>query len=310
MVHKGGRIAVVGSANMDVVARVHALPERGVTVMGRSLAHTPGGKGANQAVAAARAGSEVLFVGRVGQDPYGIGLLESLESAGVSTHLVQTDPHAPSGVALIMVDDEGQNIIAVVPGANAEVTPADVDRARDAIASSSVLLLQLEIPLETVVHAVGYAREHGLTVILNPAPAAELDLEILRQVDILVPNQEEVGRLSGVGYPVDPASAARMLIGTGARAVVVTLGAEGAVVVDRDGETEIEPFPAHAVDTTGAGDAFVGNLAHALAGGAALDEAARFASAAAALSVEREGAQGSMPSGSETEALLTRVTPQ
>lgn len=309
MPESSGRVAVVGSANMDVVARVHTLPERGATVMGSSLAHSPGGKGANQAVAAARAGSEVVFVGRVGADPYGAGLMESLQESGVSAQFVTVDPRVPSGVALILVDDDGQNIIAVIPGANGEVSPEDVDRARDAISSCSVLLLQLEIPLETVVHAAKAGREAGVKVILNPAPASELNLDVLHLIDILVPNQDEVGRLSGTGSPVDPASAARMLVDAGAPAVVVTLGDEGAVVVDRHGETVVPPFPAHAVDTTGAGDAFVGNLAHGLARGASLYEAARFASAAAALSVEREGAQASMPAGAETRALLARAAP-
>jgi ribokinase len=302
-----GRVAVVGSANMDVVAHVQALPERGATVMGRSLAHSPGGKGANQAVAAARAGSEVFFVGRVGADAYGTGLMESMRNAAVSTEHVAVAPSMPSGVALIMVDDEGHNIIAVVPGANSEVSPEDVDRARDAISSCSVLLLQLEIPIDTVLHAARVAREAGVTVVLNPAPARDVNLEVLHLVDILVPNQDEVGRLSGMGPPVDPASAARMLVDAGAPAVVVTLGDRGAVLVDRQGERVIPAFPAHAVDSTGAGDAFVGNLAHSLAGGATLDEAAHFASAAAALSVEREGAQASMPTGDETRALLARA---
>jgi ribokinase len=306
MSETNGRVAVVGSANMDVVARVHSLPERGATVLGHSLVHTPGGKGANQAVAAARAGSEVVFVGRVGADSYGTGLVESLRWAGVSTEFVTVDPATPSGVALIMVDDEAQNIIAVVPGANGQVTSDDVDRAREAIASCSVLLLQLEIPLDTVAHAARVGREVGLTVILNPAPAQDLSPEFLQLFDVLIPNQAEVGRLSGVGSPVDPASAAHMLVDAGAKAVVVTLGDEGAVVVDRAGESVVPPFPASAVDTTGAGDAFVGNLAHGLAAGRSLDEAARFASAAAALSVERVGAQAAMPSGAQTAALLQR----
>lgn len=277
--------------------------------MGRSLTHLPGGKGANQAVAASRAGSDVTFAGRVGADSYGEDLIESLRSSGVSTNFVSTDAASSSGTALIMVDDEGQNIIAVVPGANGQVSHADVDRARDAITSSAVLVLQLEIPLDTVAYAAGVAREAGVTVVLNPAPAHDLSPDFLHLVDVLVPNEEEVGRLSGVGSPVDPASAARMLVQAGVRTVVVTLGSQGAVVVDGQGERVIPAFPAHAVDTTGAGDAFVGNLAHGLARGQSVIDAARFASAAAALSVEHEGAQAGMPTGDETRALLARAAP-
>lgn len=295
---------------MDVIGHVSHLPSPGETVMGTTLLHAPGGKGANQAVAAARAGSPMTFVGRVGADTYGSGLTDSLELAGVSTKYLRVDADYPTGVALIMVDDEGDNMIAVIPGANGQVSPADVDAAANAIAASEVLVLQLEIPIETVIHAAHVAHEMGALVILNPAPARALDRSVLAMCDVIVPNQEEVSRLSGVGSPVEPASAAGMLVAAGAKAVVVTLGAEGAVVVTHDQEVAIPAFPAQAVDTTGAGDAFVGNLAHGLAEGKSLVEAARFASAAAALSVQVEGAQPSMPARAQTEALLTEYPPR
>jgi ribokinase len=297
-------ITVIGSANMDVVGRVPRLPREGETVLGTTLMHSPGGKGANQAVAAARAGSEVYFVGRIGSDEYADPLRQSLESAGVSLTYLRVDAGYPTGVALIMVDDEGNNLIAVLPGANGQVSVDDVDAARDAIGRSAVVVLQLEIPLDTVMHAATVAREMGARVVLNPAPAQALKPELLQMVDVIVPNQEEVGRLSGLGAPTDPAGAARVLLGAGPGAVIVTLGSLGATVVTREGETAVPAMRARAVDTTGAGDAFVGNLAHSLAEGMSLREATRFAGAAASLSVQKEGAQPAMPALSETEVLL------
>jgi ribokinase len=301
-------ITVVGSVNMDLIARVHRLPGPGETVLGTSLLHAPGGKGANQAVAAARAGSEVAFVGRVGDDTAGAELRAGLRGAGVALDYLITDPSVPSGTALIAVDDDAENIIVVVPGANSRVTPADVDRARPAIESSRVLLLQLEILPETVTHAARIAHEAGAVVVLNPAPAVPLPMLDVRCIDILVPNADEVARMSGQGSPVEPAEAARLLIGAGVPRVVVTLGAQGSVIVTTDTEIDVPSFPARPVDTTGAGDAFVGNLAHALDAGESIEEAVRFASAAAALSVQRAGAQPSMPSGEETRALLMADT--
>jgi ribokinase len=273
-------------------------------VLGSALLRAEGGKGANQAVAAARAGSEVVFVGRVGDDDAGAHLVQGLQVDGVSVDQVTVDAASPTGTALISVDGDGENTVVVIPGANSAVSPADVERARSAIDRSSVVVLQLEIPIETVAYAAALGRAAGATVILNPAPAAALPRELLRTVDVLVPNAEEVARLSGVGAPFDPASAARMLLDTGAHTVVVTLGAGGAVIVTHDSERDVAPFLARAVDTTGAGDAFVGNLAHALDQGQSLAPAVRFASAAAALSVQREGAQPSMPRGTETRARL------
>lgn len=301
---RSGRIIVIGSANMDVIARVPHLPGEGETVLGESLLHAPGGKGANQAVAAARAGSHVWFVGRVGEDAHGAGLLESMQLAGVDTELAGVDPSAPTGVALITVDDEGRNAIAVVPGANAQVSIDDVDRAMDVIEGSAVVVLQLEIQLETVGYAMRAAHSAGASVILNPAPAARLDPPFLRSCDILVPNRVEAARLAGLGPPTEPARVAHLLVEAGVPAVVVTLGAEGAVVVTAQEETTIPAFPVRSVDTTGAGDAFVGNLAHGVAAGQSLEQAARFAMAAAAVSVQRAGAQPAMPSHAETTEFL------
>lgn len=297
-------ITVLGSANLDLTGRVPHLPAPGETVLGTSLTLSPGGKGANQAVAAARAGSEVTFIGRVGDDDYGQRLLDSLRGAGVATDHVTIEATVPTGVALIEVDNHGENSIAVIPGANAHVSRDDVDRGRHVIETSGVLLLQLEIPLDTVRYAAQVAREAATLIVLNPAPAQALPPELLGLVDVLVPNQEEVARLSGFGWPLDAAAMSHLLLDTGARAVVVTRGTQGAVVVTRQEEVDIPAIPVQAVDTTGAGDAFVGNLAHALDSGQNLVEASRFAVAAAALSVQRAGAQASMPILAETEALL------
>jgi ribokinase len=299
-------ITVVGSANMDLIARVPHLPHHGETVLAAGFARLPGGKGANQAVAAARAGSQVTVVGRVGRDAYGAELADNLRRAGVDTDALVADPHAPTGLALITVDEEGENHIVVVPGANGHVTQDDVDTVRDLIAASDIVILQLEIPLESVAHAARLAREGGAKVILNPSPAQPLDPDLLELVDVLVPNRKEVGRVSGLG-DLDPAAAARLLLDTGVGAVVVTLGAQGAVIVTRDREIDVPAFPARPVDTTGAGDAFVGNLAHALEQGESLQDAVRFAAAAAALSVQKQGAQPSMPSLTETETYLKRA---
>ncbi len=297
-------ITVVGSANMDLVARVPALPGPGQTVLGTSLTRSPGGKGANQAVAAARAGCEVFFIGRVGSDSHGQELLESLRQAGVNTSRTALDRSIPSGTALIAVDDAGENSIVVVPGANGHVSAADVDGSRDVISASSVIVLQLEIPLETVAHAARLGREEGTLVLLNPAPAQPLEPSLTHLVDVLVANESEVAALSGMGSPFDPASAARMLVDSGTGAVIVTLGSQGAVLVTADEEIDVPAFAVDAVDTTGAGDAFVGNLARALDQKQPLESAVRFASAAAALSVQHQGAQPSMPSLQETEQLL------
>ncbi len=265
-------IAVVGSVNLDLVVEVERHPAAGETVLGGDAAELHGGKGANQAVAAARAGSEVQFVGRVGADDAGVLLREGLAAEGVGVEHLRTDDDAPSGRALIAVDARGENTIVVSPGANARVGPDDVAAAAALLRAAAVTLVQHEIPAAAVAAA---ARAAGGTVVCNPAPARPL----VAGIDVLVPNERELQALGG-----EPA-------GLGVAAVVVTLGAAGALVVAR-GRRERIPAPAvDVVDTTGAGDVFCGALAHALAGGAELVEAARAAVAAAALSVTRHGAR-------------------
>ncbi len=302
-------ITVVGSLNMDVIACVAHLPAPGETVSATGRARVPGGKGANQAVAAARAGAEVHIVGRAGEDAAGDELVRSLEAAGVNTGHVVRDATDATGTALIAVDGQGENTIIVMPGVNARLTPEDVDRAADIIAASDFLLVQLEVPMETVEHAAQLARSHGTTVILNPSPARELPPTLLRTVDIVVSNEAEVAAVSGMGFPINPSASAEMLLSTGPRVVVVTMGERGAAVVDQSGMTDILAYEVEALDTTGAGDAFAGNLAAALDSGAPLLQAAAFASAAAALSVQQSGAQQSMPSRAETERLIAESRP-
>ena len=302
-------ITVVGSANVDLVSAVPRLPAPGETVLATGYAQIAGGKGANQAVAAARAGSSVNLVARLGADLYGDALLTSLREAGVLTEHVVRDEGASTGTAHITVDPSGENMIVVVPGANARLAPSDVDLALPAIQSSTLVVVQLEIPLETVQHAIAVARSAGVPVILNPAPAQPLSPELLHAVTVLVPNGGELALLSGMGSPVDPATAARLLVSTGVPTVIATLGPEGALVVTNDAAIEIDAPPVDAVDTTGAGDAFIGNLAYALDRGEEVEAAARFACYAATLSVTRRGAQPGMPTSEETGRFMNETAP-
>jgi len=298
------RIVVVGSVNADLVVRVPSLPRPGETVSGGRFASVGGGKGANQAVAAARAGGVITFVARVGSDAAGDAAIAGFRAAGIDTTHVTRDPGAASGVAVILVDERGENMIAVAAGANDRLVPADVDRARGAIAAADVLLVQLEIPLETVRHAVGLARSAGVRVILNPAPARPLAPQLLAAVSVITPNETEAAALTG--RPVadeESAMAAAVDLARQGPAAVVTLGGRGAVVADGRTATVVPAFPVTPVDTVAAGDIFNACLAVALAEGRTLAEAVRFASAGAAISVTRAGAQDSAPIRRDIEAL-------
>ncbi|GAB2478724.1 ribokinase [Streptosporangium sandarakinum] len=289
-------ISVFGSANMDLVAYTPVVPKRGETVTGRAFAAVPGGKGANQAVAAARAGADVAFMGAVGDDAFGPVVRETLGSAGVDVSRLRVVPGS-SGVAHIVVDDDGGNSIIVVPGANGAVTaPSAEDLA--VIARSDALLLQLELPMEAVVSA---ARQARVPVVLTPAPARELPRELLDAVDLIVPNEHEAEALTGLADPREALEALLELVPE----AVITLGAEGALYGSRaGGRLRVPAVPVRAVDTTAAGDTFVGALAVARAEGRPQEEALRFAAAAAALSVQREGASTSMPGRAEIDAAL------
>ncbi len=303
-------VTVVGSLNEDVLVAVGRLPGRGETVVGRDAVPAPGGKGANQAAAAGRlsgggAGGAVAMVGRVGADPAGDRQLAALAGAGVDTAGVVRTPGAPTGSATIPVEDgSGENLIVVVPGANAALTPADVDVP--AVHRAAVVLLQLEVPLEAVRAAADAATG---TVVLTPAPPRPLPPELLRRVDVLVPNEHELVQLAGADAGArSPAELAALARALGVPTVVVTLGARGALVVPADGPASLQaPPPVRAVDTTGAGDCFTGALGTALARGAGTAEAVREAVAAAALSTTGPGARGALPDAGAVRDALPRV---
>lgn len=300
------RIAVVGSSNMDIFLRTPRLPEPSETLLGYACHFDSGGKGANQAVMAARLGTEVTLVSRVGRDAFGQELLRRYEAEGINTKHVQIDPDCSTGLAVIAVDDAAQNSIIVIPGANARLHPDDLKPALPALEAALALVCQLEVPVGTILAACRLTRNSGVMTILNPAPAQVLPEDLLRLTDYLIPNQQELGLLAGlpVGTPSEVETAARSLLRNleGPRAVIVTLGEQGVLAVEPQ---RVEHFLAprvEAVDTTGAGDAFVGSFAVALAEGKLLREAIPFACAAAALSVTRVGTQSSFPRRSEVEA--------
>ena len=295
-------IAVVGSANLDLVVAVPHVPVVGETVLGGDVRHLPGGKGANQAVAAARLGRTVAMIGRVGDDEAGATLRTSLDADGVDTTHLRTTADTPSGLALIAVDDDGDNAIVVSPGANGRVRPDDVAAASVLLEQAAVTLVQLEIPTESVVAAATAARG---TVIVNPAPApAEPLPDELVDGAILVPNQTELARLAGHRGPVDVETAADLARRLPSAATVVTLGADGALVVTEAAATHIPAPAVEPVDTTAAGDAFCAALADALVRGAALDEAARWAVRVGAATTLRTGAQPSLPTPAEVASRL------
>ncbi len=300
------RITVLGSYNTDLVTFTPRLPQPGETILGRGFKIGPGGKGSNQAVAAARLGAAVSFIGRVGQDMFGEMALDLWRQEGINTACVVRDPDHHTGEATILVDDAAENIIVVASGANFAITPTDVDRAEAVIAASDILLTQHEVPLPAVSRALELARKHGVRTILNPAPAQQLTSEILALVDVITPNQTEATIITG--RPADDAeSAARALCEKGAQTVVLTLGSRGVLLLDSGGVQQFPIFKVEPVDTTGAGDAFNGGLAVALAEGQPMADAIRFASATAAISVTRPGATDSMPKRAEVESLLRQA---
>jgi ribokinase len=300
------KIVVAGSSNTDMIVKTPRIPGPGETILGGVFSMAAGGKGANQAVAAARAGGKVAFIACVGRDLFGDKALEGLSRDGIDISCVVRHETAPSGVALIIVNDDGENSIAVAPGANGNLLPSDLERFRSVIESASILVIQLEIPLESVKAAVEIASRNGVTVILNPAPAAPVPPEILRRVDFLTPNEHETRVLTGieVGDESTARSAAATLADQGVKTVIITMGSRGAYVAGGVHEELVPGFSVRAVDTTGAGDVFNGSLAVALAEGSPLRDAVRFANAAAALSVTRLGAQPSIPVRKEIDRFL------
>jgi ribokinase len=284
-------IVVVGSVNMDLVVRCARLPRPGETVIGREFLTAPGGKGANQAVAAARLGAAVEFVGAVGADSFGEQAATALRAEGIGVRHLSRIAGTATGVAVISVSDDGENCITVAPGANHALSARHIDAAADSIAGAAVLLCQFEVPLDIVRRAIDVASAARVTVLLNPAPAIPLPDGLLASTSLLVPNEGEAAALAGVP---DAVAAATALRGRGAHTVLVTLGASGVLLADPRGQQVFPAYPARAVDTTGAGDAFVGALAVALADGDGLHDAIDFAQRAAAYSVEHRGAQAAM----------------
>ena len=295
------RIVVIGSVNTDLVVRGPRIPSPGETVTGGTFLRADGGKGANQAVAATRAGADVTFVARVGADELGELAVAGLADEGIDIGHVGKEPDLSTGVALIMVDEAGENAISVAPGANAHLSVEDVEAARAVIESADVLLTQLETPLPAVERAAAIASAAGVIVILNPAPAKPLPDSLMALVDVLTPNEGEAAYLSGEALP---AAAASKLRTVGATTVVVTLGAEGALIVAEDVECSVPGFPVVAVDTTAAGDAFSGSLAVSLAEGLELVLAVRRACAAGALATTAHGARPSLPMRDKVDGLL------
>jgi len=302
----GKRIVVVGSSNTDMIIKMPHIPEPGETIIGGDFSTAAGGKGANQAVAAARAGGDVTFIARLGDDMFGQRAKEAFVADNINVDHVILDKKAPSGVALIFVGQDGENSIGVASGANAKLSASDILSAKDVIASADVLVMQLEIPLETVKAAASIASKNGVKIILNPAPAQQLDDDILQLVSILTPNESEAQLLTDIKVESeqDAKVAADALIKKEVESVLVTMGAKGVFANTKDFTGIIPGFEVQAVDTTAAGDVFNGVLAVAIAEGKPLKDAIAFANAAAALSVTKLGAQPSAPNRKEINKFL------
>ncbi|HWQ46004.1 MAG TPA: ribokinase [Longilinea sp.] len=299
-------IVVLGSLNMDLIVRMDHLPAPGETVLGGDLVTALGGKGANQAVAAARLGGQVSMVGRVGMDAYGHAQRSALEAAGIDTQWLLTDPGALTGVAFILLDKNGQNSIVVSPGANQRMLANDVAAIKPALEHADCLVMQLETPLETVTAAAALAAQMGVKVILNPAPAQGLPKDLLCHVDTLILNETEAALLTGMPVEGDAAAhaAGKQLLSKGPRCVALTLGGRGAYWITAQHSGFVQAYTVEVVDTTAAGDAFVGAMAVALAEEWEQDLATHFACAAGAIAVTRLGAQPSLPTLAEVKSLM------
>ena len=305
------RIAVVGSNMVDLVTYVNRMPVKGETVEAPSFEMGHGGKGANQAVAAAKLGASVVMVTAVGDDMFADNTIKNLASLGVDTTYVRRVAGKSSGVAPIMVEPSGENSILIVKGANADLSPADVERAAEALKTCDLILLQLEVPLETVYAAIAFGKRHGIRTVLNPAPATpELDPERVRDVSFFIPNETELAILTGlpVGTDQEIGDAARSLVAKGVETVIVTLGSRGALLTTREGVRRIAPVRVEPVDTTGAGDAFVGSFARYFAGGLGLEAALAQAARYAADSVTRRGTQKAYASEAQFQAFCESLS--
>ena len=302
------KIVVVGSINTDMIVKVPRIPKPGETILGGKFSTAAGGKGANQAVAAARAGGDVTFIARVGNDMFGKQALEDFESNNINAKYIKTDSAEPSGVALIFVDEKGENSIAVASGANARLSHRDVTEAEEVIKSADILLMQLETPLESVKRAAKIAKQAGVQVILNPAPACPLDNTLLSTLYVITPNESEAELLTDISVTDFPSAekAAFILLDRGVEVAIITMGIKGALIKTRELTKIVPGFKVNAVDSTAAGDVFNGSLVVAMAEGKTLEETVQFANAAAALSVTKLGAQPSAPKRVEIERMLLK----
>jgi len=302
------KIVVVGSTNVDLIIKSDKIPKQGETVLGGTFYKAAGGKGANQAVAASRAGGEVSFISCVGNE-YGDESIEGFRKDGITVDYIKKDPDVATGIAIIMVDKNGENSISVASGANLSLTVSDIQNSRHLIEDSDVLLMQLESPIEVVEESAKIASNAGVKTILNPAPAQALSDELLKCVTILTPNESEAELLTGIEVEneTDASKAASMLLKKGVEVVIVTLGSKGALLATRDKTKIISGHQVEAKDSTAAGDVFNGALAIAISENKSLEEAIRFANAAAAVSVTRIGAQPSAPNRQEIEELIKQV---
>lgn len=300
-------ILVVGSLNMDLVVRVKEMPQPGETIFGEGFQMAAGGKGANQAIAAARSDAKVTMIGKVGADDFGARLRDNLVIDGINTEHISVDDQAATGIAMIALDERGQNSIIVASGANMQLTPADIREAWASLEAVDMVVMPLEIPLDCVAEAAKLAKRDGARVLLNPAPAQPLPKELLANLDLLIPNETELEIISGM--PVsDRASAeqaAQVLFETGVETIVVTLGADGALLLQDGRTTHIAAPVVEVVDTTAAGDSFIGGLAAALTQGKPIEDAVAYASCAGALAVTKFGAQPSIPMAADVEKLLS-----
>lgn len=311
---KQSQVVVIGGMNMDLVCKAKVAPRPGETVVGEKFYKGLGGKGANQAIMAARLGVRVSFIGRVGDDEFGQEMLDAMKTNGVNTEHMKVVEGCSSGIALIIVDAAAQNQIVVIPGANDTLQPEDITAAEELIARASLLVTQFEAPLETVEAAIGMAAEHGVPIILNPAPviARKLDPSLLKKAHILVPNETEAEALTGVRYDAPDFRAAVMeaFRKMGIEKTIVTLGESGSLIAEGDEVKQIPAYKATPVDTTAAGDAFVGTLAAGFHFFTDLETLVKFASASGALAVTKKGSQESLPTREELEEFLARNDPE
>jgi ribokinase len=300
------KVVVVGSINVDLTIKTRRLPRPGETILGGTFTKGPGGKGANQAIAAVHAGADVSFIARVGTDSYGQDSVKHLSAECIGTRHIIHDEDVPTGVALILVDDDGENSIVVASGANARLCPLDIERVKDEIGSAEVLLVQLEAPLEAVQHAIHIAGKSDSLVIVNPAPAQHLNRSWFHDVDVITPNKIEAEMLAGMRITDDAslAAAARQIRDFRIPVVIITLGQRGVLLATKDGMRLIPAYRVKAIDSTGAGDVFSGSLAAFLADGMLIEEAVRLAIASASISVTRMGAQMSAPFRAEIEDFI------